>query len=144
MNPIVESDKNQIAEQIREALVDSLLSQRPIPLASGKLASSIKVVPVEDGFEIYAEDWWVFVENGRVGHGKFPPILPIMEWIRNKGIKSKTIQKPESLAWAIANNLKTSRIKPRPFIEQGLNSVQNVVADEFELTISKVIDNTFE
>jgi len=51
----IESEKNVIAEKMREAIVDSLVAQNPIPLATGRLASSIEVRPTEDGFEVYAD-----------------------------------------------------------------------------------------
>lgn len=138
-------NKDQIAEQIRESIIDSLVSQNPIPLASGRLASSIEVRPADDGFEIYAEDWWKYVEYGRKGHGKFPPIQPLKEWISVKGIKSKDPKmSPDNLAWAIATKLKTSTIKPRPFLQQGIDNVADKAVDEFVVDIEEQIDNIFE
>jgi len=137
-------EKNIIAEQMREAIVDALVSQNPIPLATGRLASSIEVRPTEDGFEIYAEDWWKWVEYGRKGHGKFPPIQPLKQWIQAKGIKPKGGMKPESLVWAIATRLKTSTIKPRPFLQQGLDAVADESIDKMFTLIEEAVDEIFK
>jgi len=141
----IDKEKDKLAEQIRESIVDALVAQNPIPLATGRLASSIEVVPTEDGFDILAEDWWKYVEYGRQGRGKFPPIQPIMEWISAKGIKPKTPNtSPSNLAWAIATKLKTSNIKPRPFLQQGIDAVGDEAIDKLGIIISKAIDETFE
>lgn len=136
----------KIAEEIREILVDSLLTQRPQPLATGRLASSIEVRPDGNGgFDIYAEDYALVVENGRQGRGKWPPIKPIMDWVRAKGIKPpQPTQTKENLAWAIASRLRTSRIKPRPFIQDGIAQLDEKILNRLGLIIEKNIDKAFE
>lgn len=137
-------EKNIIAEQMREAIVDALVAQNPIPLATGRLASSIEVRPTEDGFEVYAEDWWKWVEYGRKGHGKFPPIQPLKEWIQAKGVKPRGGMKPENLVWAIATRLKTSTIKPRPFLQQGLDAVADESIDKMFTLVEEAVNEIFE
>ena len=155
----LESEKNQLAEKIRESIVDALVSQNPIPLATGRLASSIEVVATDDGFEVYAEDWWKWVENGRK-RGAFPPILPIMEWMKAKGIKPKTPNmKPEALAFVIARSLssqavgstnprvkkKQPSISPaRPFLQQGLDAVADKAIDKMFTLIEEATDKVFK
>ena len=137
-------EKNIIAEQMREAIVDALVAQNPIPLATGRLASSIEVRPTEDGFEVYAEDWWKWVEYGRKGNGKFPPIQPLKEWIQAKGVKPRGGMKPENLVWAIATRLKTSTIKPRPFLQQGLDAVADESIDKMFTLVEEAVNEIFE
>jgi len=142
---MAKDEANRIAELIRESIVDSLVAQNPIPLATGRLASSIEVKPTDNGFEIYAEDYWKFVEFGRKGHGKFPPILPIKEWIKAKGLKPKNPNmSPTQFAWAIATNLKVSSIKPRPFLEDGLANVGDEVLEVAGDLVSELIDDVFD
>lgn len=147
-------DKNQIAEQIREAIVDSLVSQNPQPLASGRLASSIEVRPADDGFEVFAEDYYTWVENGRT-RGAFPPIQPIMEWIKAKGLKPRGGTSTESFAYAIRYGLtkkavdnpnikKPAKSPARPFLQEAIDAVGDEVIDEYALNIEKQIDNIFE
>ena len=139
------TELERTAELMREAIVDSLVSQNPTPLATGRLASSIEVRIAGDGFEIYAEDWWKFVEYGRQGHGKFPPVLPIQEWIRAKGIKSNNPKiKPSNLAWAIASKLRYSNIKPRPFLQNGIDATMDKQMDKLILKIEEATDKAFE
>lgn len=145
----IEDTQNQLASQIQEAIVDSLLNQRGYagqpPLATGKLLSSIEVVPVESGFEISMEDYWVFVEKGRKGRGKLPPIQPIYDYVQARRIKPKKLnQTPLNVAWAIAKSLQNSEIKPRPFLQQGIDAVSEKILDKFVLAIEEDLDKAFE
>jgi hypothetical protein len=131
--------KKQLAEEIKEAIQDSLLSQTRFgnpPLVTGNLLNSVQVIPVSDGFEIYMADYWDVIENGRVGRGNLPPIQPIFDWIQAKRIRPRdNNMTPRSLAWAIAQSLKTKTIAPRPFLQQGIDNVSSKILDEFVLSI---------
>lgn len=141
--------QEQIAELIRESIVDSLVAQQPQPLATGRLASSIKVEPADDGFDIFAEDYYQWVENGRT-RGKFPPIQPIMEWIKAKGLKPRGGTSTEQFAYAIRYNLtrkaenKPAKSAPRPFLEEGLANVGDEVLENYVINIEEQIDKAFE
>lgn len=59
--------------------------------ASGSLAESIKISPVEFfgnnySIEISMNDYWQWVNDGR-GAGKRPPISKIIQWIRDKQLR---------------------------------------------------------
>jgi len=144
--------QEQIAELIRESIVDSLVAQQPMPVATGRLASSIEVQPTEDGFDIYAEDYYQWVENGRK-RGGFPPIKPIMEWIRAKGLKPRGGTSTEQFAYAIRYNLTQQAVKTkgklpkspaRPFLEEGIANVGDDVLENYVINIEEQIDKAFE
>ena len=59
--------------------------------ASGSLAESIKISPVEYfgnnySIEISMNDYWQWVNDGR-GAGRRPPISKIIQWIRDKQLR---------------------------------------------------------
>lgn len=57
--------------------------------ATGKLGNTLKFKVTKDStsyyVDLYLEDYWKYVENGRAA-GKFPPITSIRDWIRVKPI----------------------------------------------------------
>lgn len=63
----------------------------------------------------------IFVDEGRRAGAKMPPIKPIMEWAKSKGLprfrsKSGRFLKNETRAFLIARAIGRDGIKPRPFI----------------------------
>lgn len=70
---------------------------------------------------VYSAPYSIIVEFGRQP-GSMPPITVIQEWVRRKlGIQNP--KKAESIAWAIAQSIKTNGIEPRPFMRNAINSI---------------------
>jgi len=148
---------DDIALQLQESIQDSLLTAvgaNGAPLASGKLLSSIEVKPDgKGGFDIYAEDYSVFIENGRkpssrqskaprtLGKPLAPPLQPILQWVQQKRIGGSN---PIGVAYAVMNSLRYKRTQPRPFIERGIEEVADKALDELTFGIEKSLDKAFE
>lgn len=148
---------NEIALQLQESIQDSLLTATGTfgaPLASGKLLASIEVVPDgKGGFDIYAEDYAVFIEEGRkassrqskaprtLGKPLAPPLQPILQWVQQKRIGGSN---PIGVAYAVMNSLRTKNTTPRPFIERGIEEVADKALDELTFGIEKSLDKAFE
>lgn len=56
------------------------------------------------------------VNYGR-GKGSFPPVDAIYKWLIDKGLRPKAGDTYQSMAWAIAVNIKQEGVKGRPFIK---------------------------
>lgn len=54
------------------------------------------------------------IEFGRTP-GSMPPVDPIKDWVRRKGI-ARTETEVNSIAWAIAKDIKVNGQEPRPFL----------------------------
>ena len=74
--------------------------------ATGRLRRSV-AVEVASGFAtegtMYALSTWKFLGNGR-GPGKKPPIAPLVEWAKAKGL-AKTDSEARSFAYRIASSM---------------------------------------
>lgn len=148
---------DDIALQLQESIQDSLLTAtgtNGAPLASGKLLASIEVVPDgKGGFDVYAEDYATFIENGRTpssrqskgritaGKPLAPPLQPILEWVRTKRIGGSN---PIGVAYAVMNSLRYKKTQPRPFIERGIEAVADKALDNLTLGIEKTLDKAFQ
>ena len=96
-------------------------------IASRKLLESIDTRILKTGFgtsytlKIVAEHYLKYVDEGRKAGGKAPPIAPIKEWAKLKGL-------PEGLAFPIAKNIGKNGIKPTNVISRALKKVETNVA----------------
>lgn len=97
-------------------------------VASGRLLKSIREGEVDNnGFSVVYQSYGQFVDQGR-GRG-FPPVKPIQDWIRERGIKPRKGQTVEQLSFAIAKKLAKRGYAPKPFIQPSINSTINMMAD---------------
>lgn len=147
---------DEIALQLQESIQDSLLTAvgaNGAPLASGKLLASIEVIPDgKGGFDILAEDYAVFIEQGRnpsgqqskapktIGKPLAPPLQPILQWVQQKRIGGSN---PIGVAYAVQNSLRYKRTQPRPFIERGIEAVAEQSLDDLAFGIEEALDKTF-
>jgi len=148
---------NEIALQLQESIQDSLLTSVGAygsPLASGKLLASIEVMPDGNGgFDIFAEDYSVFIEQGRnpstqiskaprtAGKPLAPPLQPILQWVQQKRIGGSN---PIGVAYAVQNSLRYKRTQPRPFIERGIEAVAEQSLDDLVFGIEESLDKAFK
>jgi len=146
-----------IALQLQESIQDSLLTSvgaNGSPLASGKLLASIEVKPDgKGGFDIFAEDYAYFIENGRqpssrqskaprsLGKPLAPPLQPILQWVQQKRIGGSN---PRGVAFAVMNSLRYKKTQPRPFIERGIEAVADKALDNLAFGIEKSLDKAFK
>ena len=100
----VQATLEQYKEKIVTQLKDRLAQQGLV--ASGKLQNSIYGVVTQTGINIFAEDYGIFVEEGR-GPGKMPPRNKILEWVESKNLQSinPKYKRPRDVAWMIARSI---------------------------------------
>ena len=97
--------------------------------ASGDLVSSINVQynQGQDSFTIEMLDYWQYVNDGRKP-GKYVPIEPLKEWIKQKGLKGRNKKTgrfitTESFAWGISTNVKKFGIAPTYFYDKAAEAM---------------------
>jgi len=140
--------------------------------ASNRLISSIrfeniKVLGFNYQFKIIMEDYGRFVESGRKQGAKLPSEQPILEWIKDKGLKlpskqlsllnkektkgknkGKAYTKEElfkSFAFGIRKNISKKGIKPVKFYSSVVNEeLMNNLKEEISKAIAKDIMISFE
>ena len=133
-------DYTIIAPIIQDTIKD-VLSQRVYPfgfaknrglsdkVASGRLRNSVQVniVPSQDRpiIQILLDNYWQWVQSGRLPGKKGVPLDSIEQWIRSRGLtgrdkKGKFIKR-RSFAFAIQTNIKKFGIRPANFLDIAFN-----------------------
>ena len=136
-------DYTIIAPIIQDTIKD-VLSQRVYPfgfakvrglgdkVASGRLRNSVRVdvVPSQDRpiIRIFMEDYWQWVQSGRMPGKKSVPLDAIEQWIRSRGLtgrdKKGRFIKRRSFAFAIQTNIKKFGIRPANFLDKTFNLLE--------------------
>lgn len=155
-------DYTVIAPIIQET-IQQVLSERSYPfgfskyrglsdkVASGKLRRSVNVEVVSSQdrpiIKIFMEDYWVWVQSGRLPGKKGVPVNAIEQWIKDRGLtgrdKKGRFIKRRSFAFAIQTNIKKFGIRPSNFVEISLEVLlQNdkLINKIEELAVEELID----
>jgi len=120
----------RLAEKLKEAVNNKGIS------ATGKLANSFEYD--ESAGVVTFLAYGQVIDGGRKA-GKFPPIQPIEDWVRARGIRAND-KTPKQLAFAIATNIKKRGIKPQPFIQPTISQVEQEFANIFAQAIADDIE----
>jgi hypothetical protein len=136
-------DLQAIAPIIQEILIQSLQEKRyPFgfakykglgdKVASGKLKNSINVQVNESQeqttIQVIAEDYFQWVQSGRLPGKKGVPIESIEQWIRERKLKGRDKKgkfiKNRNFAFAIQKNIKKFGIRPSNFLDVAIDKLQ--------------------
>jgi hypothetical protein len=132
-----------IAPIIKDAIQDAL-SRKVYPfgfaktrglgdkVASGRLRDSVEVtvVPSETNpiIKVFMDDYWSFVQSGRMPGKRGVPIEEIEKWIKSRGLtgrdKKGRFIKRKSFAFGIQTNIKKFGIRPSNFLDKALNLLE--------------------
>ena len=92
--------------------------------------------------ELLLNDYVQYIESGRKAGSKFPPLEPIVQWAKKRGIKTDN-----STMFLIRRAIVRDGIKPRPFMYKVLNTIDKKWDGEWtsELfqELTKIIDEFF-
>ena len=83
-------------------------------LTNSDIYKALSVKATNDGdlvFDIILNDYIQYIESGRRKGAKFPPVEPIVEWCRKKGIPTDN-----STVFLIRRAISRDGIKPRPIL----------------------------
>lgn len=103
-------------------------------VASGRLRNSVQVNVVNnnDGIatlQVLMEEYAAFVQSGRLPGKRGVPITPLLQWIKERGLKGRDKKgrfiKNESFAFAIQTNIKKYGIRPSNFIDISIEKIMS-------------------
>jgi len=143
---------NLIGEVLVEQTRTSLISY---DLKNSRLIEAVTYEVDETKLEVslILPRYAAYVITGRRAGAKAPPELPILNWIKRKGIrprrtKSGKPQTVEQLTNAIRFGIKYKGIKPRPFAERAvsasLKTADRLVGDKFSFIVDDLIQDAFK
>jgi len=116
-------DLQPLIEQINKILKAVLGS---MGLGNSRLANSVLIRRVGNGFEIKFSEYAHFVDSGRGANKRPPPVRVIVEWIERNGIFAANLTTLQ-LAFAISRSIGKKGIKPRPFLDRLSEEVANLI-----------------
>ncbi len=91
-----------------------------IGLANSNLSKSVEVTTTADSISISLPDYAQYVDSGRKPNSKQPPIRPLINWLKRKGITGDL----NSIAFAIAKTIARRGIRARPFIAEASSNAE--------------------
>lgn len=114
---------------------------------TGSLRNSIEAIPNNYGIFVYMNDYGKWVQSGRQ-RGKYVPIKPIEEWIKQRGISFKDKKGKQlttkQMAFAISTNIKNYGIPSDPsWMDVAVEDLmKNKDLDELlgEMTVGELIE----
>ena len=124
-------------DRLRELTINELFEDGSN--ATGRLANSIKYVPVESSegktaIALEMEDYGFILDSGRGGakaQGDQSWQPQLINWIRAKGIRPQPGVTIEQLSYAIYNSVNRKGYKAKPFIEESLAAYDAQFATEY-------------
>ena len=92
--------------------------------------------------QLLLNDYVQYIESGRKAGSKFPPIQPIVNWAKKRGIPTDN-----STIFLIRRAIAEDGIKPRPFMYKVLNTIDKKWDGEWSSELfqelTKIIDEFF-
>lgn len=92
--------------------------------------------------QLLLNDYVQYIESGRKAGSKFPPIQPIVQWAKKRGIKTDN-----STIFLIRRAIAEDGIRPRPFMYKVLETIDKKWDGEWSSELfnelTKIIDEFF-
>lgn len=116
-------------------------------LENSDLLRQMKTVASADDDKIivslYINSYITFVESGRRAGAKYPPVAPILRWMKKHNISTDN-----GTLWKIMHSIVEQGISPRPIMKTAMDILERHYSDEwmdkvFE-EIVKRLDETFK
>lgn len=126
------------AMRLEGQVVEQIDTARPAPaVATGEMRGSVTTERVDDGAVVDVRaPHAVFVEEGARPH--FPPIQPLIDWVRTKRIGGS--QDAERIAWMVARKIARDGVAPRHFFRKAVDWLTKnaIVPQELVRELNKV------
>lgn len=103
---------------------------------SSDLVKSIEFKQVNGVFQMLANDYYEYVSTGRRRGARKVPIIDLVNWIKDQGIRPRRGQSLNQLAFAIQTSIFRNGIKGKKYID----AVEDVVGDVAELKLGEGIE----
>lgn len=109
-----------------------------LKLVSGRLdeytTQKGKVVVSKNTVTLFTPSHIQFAKYGR-GPGKLPPIEPLVDWVKKKGIV-KNDKEARGTAWAIAKSI--SKKGTKNYVPNAPNALTEAIEEEFDNYVEKI------
>lgn len=130
----------EMAVEIRNVYRQKLLKGDKIAKGTlhDNLETDVNVTDIDFNVFMTLPKHWLYVEKGRRKGAKMPPVEPIEQWIKDKGIPYDKIN---SLAWYISKSISKNGIEPTHFLEDSVNEVWAKYKDKIDTTIQDLAYN---
>lgn len=138
LNKILEKYKNTLVSQLKGRISSDG------KIATGNLHNSISGIVEGKSISIFASEYWYVVNYGRKPGSTRPPIRPILEWMKIKGIQESTEKKTKSLAWVIAKKIGDEGIQGTNFFWETVNSIVPLITKEIEQSYLEDLNNKLD
>jgi len=138
LNKILEKYKNTIVAELKNRIGSDG------KIATGDLQKSISGIVEGQSISITASYYWYVVNYGRTPGKKMPPIRPIMDWMKVKGIETYKQNKKKgnrTLAWVIAKKIGEEGIQGTNFFWETINSIVPLITKDIEDSYLKDIND---
>lgn len=143
---IVMEFSSDILQLVREVMATSVNHKSGTSLKDSDIYKSAQVKATNDGdlfFDIILNDYITYIESGRRKGAKFPPVQPIIDWARKRGIPTDN-----STIFLIRRAIARDGIRPRPIMAQVFDFCDEEwdkrMADRLFVKITSIIDEYFK
>lgn len=145
---IVMAFSKDLMELVREVMESNVGINDKVgknTLKGSNIYNALQIKATNNGdlvYDIILNDYLVYIENGRRKGAKMPPVEPIVNWARQKGIPTDN-----STIYLIRRAISRDGIKPRPFMAYVMEEVDRIwergLADKIFDIIMEYTDNFF-
>lgn len=112
-------------------------------LRDSDIYRQLKVLASNDGdlvYDLMVNQYIDYIENGRRAGAKWPPVEPIVNWCRKKGIPTDN-----STVFLIRRSIAENGIKPRKIFDEAFRQMDKAFDEKWSETLyDKIIENLTE
>lgn len=117
-------------------------------LGDSELIKSIEWTYKDEAFILIANDYFKWVDLGRLPKARKVPVEALIKWMKRKNIQPRGNQTYNSLAFAIQNGIYKNGIKARrfvdPIVEFSLDTISEFIVVDFTITAAEEIAKEIE
>lgn len=148
INDIIEQFENELTLITQQVMISHGVDK------NSKLINSVgyEYNSETNVFQLLAFDYYTWVSTGRQPRARKVPILPLVQWIKDKKIQGRNKKtgrfiSNNSLAFAIQNSIYKTGIKGKNYIQAVEDAAGNFLefqlADTLEFALLQELDKTF-
>lgn len=142
-------DVTTVLEAIKDDVVNAarvVMIQRGVP-AQSDLIKSVDFEVVNQNLVLIANDYYVWLSEGRKRGGKKVPIAPLLAWIKDYRIKGRSRTSGRfitnnQLAFAIQTSIYKNGIRGRKYADEVENITLDILSEELTELLSVSIADT--
>lgn len=146
LSDIMTEFSSDILQMVRTVMETAVNEKSGTTLKGSDIFKAAQVKATHNGdlvFDIILNDYITYIESGRRKGAKFPPVEPIINWARKRGIPTDN-----QTIFLIRRAIARDGIRPRPIMAQVFDFVDEEwdkrMADRLFVKITSIIDEYFK